>query len=907
MDEFCANKDSQLKRCACSARATEFDDVQAQLSAAEDKLLDFSQRLLTVSMDKEDAEALYQATEGELAFNQEDTSASKKLLDEIANKLNTTFDTSNFDTNLSPISLGLNVDAAFDNLDSLSGASTTAKSGTALYSAALPVCREMAMEVCTESELAIAESGYQMLIEQDCNTVARAYETQKNQTREQILESSALLDMSRLNDYQTRNSDDILTCKRKMLDMLSSTSVCGENLEQCLDISGRYIDPSTGEAILTSNLVNLGHLITRPTGNQLWTDVPGNEKFVSYLDSKKMFLESATENCEDIAPVVWDQFVEDALAQIKLAQDKKLEEVRQSCTTLTTQCLSDAAESLEDFDARALSIFGVDADKTVKQMCAQIQTACTALLDEIDAGDDWSSGMTEIATDKTYDTIMKTCREVGRNCIIQSCKAISGNFGLCTDIQTSVNRKSIINRTACWNEVVDCVRDAGDDAIAQITELLGERGIVTETADDGVSGPNYYSYLYGISTPVITSGGGTASQDDGTATQATGDDAAEECKTGTGDNCIYDICYAECREPNSTSPECLTCRMAESIWGNCELAPNTILDPDEHNRIKIPETDQEATLMAWFAKNTNTADAIDSCRDTSCGPGYILIGNQCRNTANILDDGYCPSQYGRITVTAGDDPIQNCCVIYADDKHQTINDTDEGEIWPDTDETYPTTCCLGAGTLGNNFQNITPNGPPSGHFAPLTSSSRVCGDEGKDACWAQAVCIPMAKNVRFVLTMPKGKNDKFRRHLVCVSDGTNTDNILVSNDPEPVANYPSGKNIKCNGRYVFIETADDTDSNFVGYYTPQYQDITGCTPETETVIQYPKIYYRTGNGLDSFEEVIPDTDGLDGTEFEFGPANKSWPGGTPQAYLVEWPTKQPQCEPKAPETTEDTP
>ena len=172
MDEFCANKDSQLKRCACSSRVNEFDNVKAQLSQVEDKLLDFNQRLLTVNMDKEDALAISQATEGELAFQQEDTTASKELLDEISEKLNTTFETDSFDANLAPISLSLNIDAAFDSVDSLAGSSTTTKSGTELYSAALPVCREMAMEVCTADELDIVESGYQMAIEQDCNTVA---------------------------------------------------------------------------------------------------------------------------------------------------------------------------------------------------------------------------------------------------------------------------------------------------------------------------------------------------------------------------------------------------------------------------------------------------------------------------------------------------------------------------------------------------------------------------------------------------------------------------------------------------------------------------------------------------------------------------------------------------------------
>ena len=257
MDEFCANKDSQLKRCACSSRLHEFDSVKKQLENAEEKMLDFSQRLLTVSMDAKDAAALNVATEGELAFNQKDTSESKKILDEITKKLNTKFDDDSFGRNLTAISLSLNEDAAFDNVDSLMGASTTLKTGTALYGAALPVCREMASEICTPEQLSIAESGYQMMIEKDCNTVKKSYQSQTDNARAKVLENSALLDMSRLSTYQDKNSDDILTCKRKMLDMLSNTSVCGDNLTKCLDMTGQYIDPSTGEAFLTINLANL--------------------------------------------------------------------------------------------------------------------------------------------------------------------------------------------------------------------------------------------------------------------------------------------------------------------------------------------------------------------------------------------------------------------------------------------------------------------------------------------------------------------------------------------------------------------------------------------------------------------------------------------------------------------------
>lgn len=797
MDEFCANKDSQLKRCACSSRINEFDDVKEQLVEIEERLLDFNQRLLTVNMDKEDAEAIFTPTEGELAFQQEDTSASKELLDEISEKLNDTFDTSTFDANLAPISLSLNVDAAFDSVDSMAGASTTTRSGTDLYAAALPVCREMAMEVCTSDELDIVESGYQMAIEQDCNTVAKTYKTQQDLAREKIREGSALLDISRLDIYQERNSDDILTCKKKMLDMLTNTSVCGENLQKCLDISGQYIDPSTGEAILTPELVNLENLITRPGPNQTWTGAPGNDKFVSYLNSKKMFLESATENCQDIADYVWNEFIEDALAQIKLAQESKMEEVRQSCTTLTTQCLTKSADSLEDFDARALSIFGVEADKTVNQMCAEVQNACVALLNTTEGGTQWESGMSEIATDKTYETIMQTCREVGRACIIQSCKSISGNFGLCENIQTSVNRKSIINRTACWDEVLDCVASAGIESINKITTQESDRNVIDENG-------SFYSVLYGAPYDVTN--------------DELSDDFEPEnsCIVGNRGICIYDICAEECGFDGNTgytkseSDECQVCRLAEKVWGNCEAHPASNLQAtNTHNKIKIP-TNGEETLMSWFAKNTNTEDAIDSCRDTSCGPGYIAIWDSttqstaCVSRSSVSDDGEICPQNSLWQVNIGG--YYNCCKM--------------PDNTPGGRDSFGN-CCLDNLT-GRNINGVDMNATRGywnrNHSATTLpiSDKTIVGTVGPNG----GLCLP--ESATFVMAFPLSGTyyGSGIGYLFCTGE--------ISAGDDSNEKFKTSRTIKCSGDYIIV-----TKSGI--YMTPQYQ---------EEYNQYPQSFYR---------------------------------------------------------------
>ncbi|MDE5615730.1 MAG: hypothetical protein K2I81_02775 [Alphaproteobacteria bacterium] len=797
MDEFCANKNSQLKRCACSTRLHEFDNVKQQLSNIEDKLLDFNQRLLTVNMDKEDAEALFTATEGELAFNQKDTSASKKILDEISKKLNSGTNDS-FSQSLSAITLSLNTDAAFDNVDSLLGATTTSKEGVELYNAALPICREMAAEVCDESSLALAESGYQMAIEQDCNTIAKTYETQTEQAREKIREGSALLDISRLDIYQKRNSDDILTCKKKMLTQLFDTSVCGENLDKCLDMSGQYIDPSTGQAFLTENLANLSLLITRPEGNQTWTNAPGNDRFISYLNSKKKYLEPAMENCQDISDYVWTEFIEDALAQIKLAQDKKLEEVRQSCTTLTTQCLSNTATSISDFDARALSTFGVKADKTVNDMCANVTKACTALLETVGGDQDWIGGMTSIATDKTYETIMQTCREVGRACIIQACKSISGNFGMCESIQNSINRKSIINRTSCWSEVKQCVAEAGIDAINRIFSQV-------ET-DNLENGGTFYKELYNINPTELHF--------------TNNDKDLQKCYQEAGTKtCIYDLCAKECgceitnqkldKCENTTGMECRVCRLAEKIWGNCEASPTANIEPENsHNQIMQPYSTTDTTLLYWFAQNTATTGDKASCRDTSCPSGYRSdVENDniiCRPDSDYADNGYlCPlGSYDRFRPYADKGTKGNCCRTGT--ASGNIGDFIKG------DGTEKGLCCIGA------WKEIKGK--------PLYGTASIM-----DACQSTSGDTP--HNVVGNL-----KLNSQPVSLVCISSKGTKEEALSGDKKEedPPNGYPNGKTIKCDGQFVFI----DTDGRHIDPHTDNPKSFMSYVNATGSICKY---------------------------------------------------------------------
>lgn len=782
MDEFCANKDSQLKRCACSSRIHEFDSTKKRLANVEDKLLDFSQRLLTVNLDKEDALAINTPTQGELAYATKDTSESKKMLDEIAKKLNNSFNDNNFDQNLNAISLSLNIESAFDNLDSMAGASTTTKSGTELHAAALPICREMATEVCSPEDITIAENSYLVAIESDCNIVKKSYQTQVDQARAQVFESGALLDMSRLDIHQKRNSDDILTCKHKMLDMLTDSTVCGADMGKCLDTSGRYIDPTTGQAFLTPDLANLTTLITRPESNQTWVTAPGNEHFVTFLNSKKKFLEPAMENCQDISDYVWNEFLEDALSQIKLAQEEKLEQVRQSCTTLTTQCLDNASDSITNFDARALSIFGVTADKTVNAMCAEVQNACAALMETTPGTDTWDTGMTEIATNKTYETILQTCQEVGRACIIQACATSAGNFVMCENMDTSINRKSILERTACWDEVVDCVASAGSDTLAKIQTLHALDTIQDENVT--TTHRTFYGEMYGII-------------DAAKLTVPNKKIPTIACIQDMNSNCVHDICDTQCvgSPPDGlVSTECYTCRLAERIWGNCEVPTNTnldlVLDLDNHNQKIIPHNrikktnGNTDTLLAWFARNTGTDTASDSCRNTSCRPGYVFSSTgQCVPAGNTDSTGEQCATAQRFTVH-GD--FTNCCETGVFDS-------------------------LGNCCESDNVLTIT----ATNYFVANGITNNIIG---------QSICAPA--DAQTATLIASYTQDNIAYNIVCL--GTVSWTGTSSNA------YPNGQSVQCNGSLVLIDSnghyiAPTTSnnarmSNVSSYYNMQSAD-----------------------------------------------------------------------------------
>lgn len=400
MDQFCANANDTYRRCFCSARFTEFYDMEQAMDQAKVLLQRFEDNNLNaVDKTAEEVDAMYSATVGEAAIKK-DTSGAQSILNEIGDLLSgkkkavsSSATTTANSGSLGVISLDFSTDmgdiwggngdfgdggeSLFDNSKAVD---MTDLEGIALYNASNKQCLQVMKDSCENSAiLNMATSAYNIMITQDCNM----YEKSLNKKREQVLttvrQAEKILREARLEEYRAHNSRDVNECISKVQTAMFAETACGANYKRCLDYSGAYINPSTGGAVYSPRLFELTNIITLEgaTGN---TDLLGqNPAFDKFLETKKMYAESALDSCRTIADNVWTEFKRMALIEIAQAQDAKIEEVKMSCVQTMSECYDKQSSALKSFDDTTAKTSGAISAYAAKAMCEDKVMACASL------------------------------------------------------------------------------------------------------------------------------------------------------------------------------------------------------------------------------------------------------------------------------------------------------------------------------------------------------------------------------------------------------------------------------------------------------------------------------------------------------------------------------------------------
>lgn len=390
MDQFCANANDTYRRCFCSGRFTEFRDTELALDEAKVLLQKFEDNNLN-AVDKTAAEvnAMYTATIGEAAIKN-DVSGAQSILNEIGDLLSgkkkagqqqesQTMDLGSLDFTVNIDDIWGSSNSMFDS-GGRSGPNMSELEGKSLYNEASKQCLELTSDACTSNAvLNMATSAYDIMITQDCNLYEKKIDAQREAVMKTVREAEKILREARLEEYRSHNSADVNECIAKVTDAITQETACGDNYKRCLDYSGAYISQSTGEPIYSPRLFEIVNLITLDgaSGNG---DVLGeNTKFNDFLDTKRIFAETALDSCRDIAETVWTEFKRSALIEIAQAQDEKIEEAKNSCVETMAECYDTQSGQLATFGGDAGKYAGAVSANAARAMCLDKVTACAAL------------------------------------------------------------------------------------------------------------------------------------------------------------------------------------------------------------------------------------------------------------------------------------------------------------------------------------------------------------------------------------------------------------------------------------------------------------------------------------------------------------------------------------------------
>ena len=416
MDQFCALKNDEYRRCSCSSRISDLTAVRKNLVETNEKLSEFTENLDIVGMTAAQATAINTASDGENALTR-DVSASKALLTAIMNSIrgedatvggkwsdlnsiNLSFDTTNM--------FGLNDTAQV----------VAAYNGVELYNAVYPSCRSAVASDCNDASLQRAVTAYLMAIEQDCNTVQSALETKQKELKTAVREGGAMLDLARVENRKQHNSSDMTTCINEVESAVLSEQVCGANYHKCLD-NGEFIDVSTGAPIAgVVNFNELGQLLkfdfAKDAVDQKLSQNPNNQKFLKNFENKtKKFAADALDKCTEIADTVWAEYLDKALLDIYYAQQSKVKTIQNGCFDLISACYQDKEAAITTAMAALIdggTEISLIPNKIVltQQMCDDYIKSCNGMF-----GDDV---IAQYITSQTETDRLAACRAVVQQC-----------------------------------------------------------------------------------------------------------------------------------------------------------------------------------------------------------------------------------------------------------------------------------------------------------------------------------------------------------------------------------------------------------------------------------------------------------------------------------------------------------
>lgn len=347
MDQFCASADDSYRRCVCSSKLTDVQSRERALSQSTIQIQDFKDLNIDV-ITKTGAEvtAMLSATDGESTQEKiKDKSDSAKQLSNITSVLSNT-KTKSLSTQ-GKLDIAGNINQIWAASDLTGGANIINLTGEPLYNAVHAQCMEMVADSCPDTSIQkMVISAYGMYIENDCSLLINNLDEKLIATNATIRETEREMQDARLKDYNTHNSTSINDCIAQVRQDITANTACGTDYVHCLDITGKYLNYETGEPIYSTNFFELENTISL-SGDILNNQT--NRPFIKKLNDMRIFASRGLDTCRDISDDVWDEFMRQAITEIRQGQQERIRQVKDECLDTVNKCYDTQQMSLKDF------------------------------------------------------------------------------------------------------------------------------------------------------------------------------------------------------------------------------------------------------------------------------------------------------------------------------------------------------------------------------------------------------------------------------------------------------------------------------------------------------------------------------------------------------------------------------
>lgn len=374
MDQFCATQNDAYRRCVCSSRLQDIQDQEKLLSQTATSLQDFHDfNIDAISKTAAEVKAMQTASEGESGIK-EDKSNSATTLKNIKNVLNNSRQKA-LSTN-GTLDIAGDIKSIWKTTDLIRGYDIATLSGESLYNAVHAQCSNIVSEQCAASDLKMVASAYGMYIENDCELLANAVKTKTINANASIRSSRHEMQDARLENYDAHNALSINDCISKVRQDITADTACGENYIHCLDITGKYLNITTGEPIYSPNFYQLEKQLT------LSGDILKNSKnsaFVNALNKKQKFAQTTLDACRDVSANVWNEFLQQAIVEIYQGQQNRVQDVKKECLQVVNKCYLNKSEELKDFADDSASIMNRQTLELSEELCAEKLNTCSNL------------------------------------------------------------------------------------------------------------------------------------------------------------------------------------------------------------------------------------------------------------------------------------------------------------------------------------------------------------------------------------------------------------------------------------------------------------------------------------------------------------------------------------------------